>query len=721
MNKLIQAQKLYLKGQIKQAYSLYLQALNQYPDQAEILYKLGLIALESTQLPLANSWFKKALKLRPDDPQLYFISGRIEQELKQFHLAQKHYEHALRLEPDFDEVQLQLGIVYVQLKEYPKALITYQKILKKNPESAGIYYNIGLVQDRLKQFSSAQDSFQKAIHISPAYEEPYLALFELYLKQAQYQLALKLSDTISSFKLKVTQIKLLLHLGIQTGRTHLIYQSIDLYKAELKHSPESQECYQFLGLAYYELILFGEARKYFLKWLGLNNESLKARFFLASIERDMGNNARALTYFQEALSLRKPTPWNRKSDDIHTLSQYIFALRASDKIDEATLLYRTKELERKYLPQKPPSSYPIHISANRPLKVGYISQDFKSFSSTLFISTLFKYHHPEVVELHVFCDVERPDGQTEYLKSLVTHWHPIAHLKDEAVASLIRQTQVDILVELTTPCYYWKVMSLRAAPIQITGFCYTASSSKFYDYRLTDRHLTPSSQVSFNSEKLLYLNYLLCWSPPKIDIKVSPLPALKNKHLTFGCGNYWYKVSDSTLELWAQILKKIPTATLYLKNPSFNDPFIRQLTQKKFLNFGILPQRLQFKGLTTPEEHLAFYQDIDIALDPFPVSGGLSTFEALWMGVPVLTLAKGTRMGVSILHAANLREWIAQSEAQYLDIAISHTNQLPTLAKLRQNLRASIKNSPLCSAETYINNLEEAYLTIARNSLYKQS
>jgi predicted O-linked N-acetylglucosamine transferase (SPINDLY family) len=233
------------------------------------------------------------------------------------------------------------------------------------------------------------------------------------------------------------------------------------------------------------------------------------------------------------------------------------------------------------------------------------------------------------------------------------------------------------------------------------------------DYRLTDAYLDPPGETDADyTERSVRLRSFWCYEPPQETPPVGPLPAARNRYVTFGCLNSFAKVSQPALELWARVLRALPGSRLLLMAPAGRCRLsVHHLLQRS----GVAGDRVGFVARAHHSEYLQRYHDIDVGLDPFPYNGHTSTLDSLWMGVPVVTLAGRTgvgRGGVSILSNVDLPELIARTPEQYVAIAVGLAGDLPRLIGLRGGLRARMEASPLCDARRFAAGIESAYRTM---------
>jgi predicted O-linked N-acetylglucosamine transferase (SPINDLY family) len=291
---------------------------------------------------------------------------------------------------------------------------------------------------------------------------------------------------------------------------------------------------------------------------------------------------------------------------------------------------------------------------------------------------------------------------------------------DERMAQLVREDQIDVLVDLTMHMARNRMLlfARKPAPVQVTYLAYCSTTGlETMDYRLTDPHLDPPgmNDAYYSEQSIRLPETYWCYPLHEQSPQAGPPPAPSGGEVTFGCLNNFCKVSPAALELWIQLLRATPKSQLILHAYEGSH---RQRVRDLLEHEGIDPQRLKFVGMVSLSEYFKRYEQIDVGLDPFPCNGGTTTCDALWMGVPVVTLAGRTavgRGGVSILANVGLPELIAQTPQQYVQIATDLAGDLPRLGELRRTLRARMQASPLMDAPRFARNIEAAYRQMWRN------
>ncbi|HEY1980883.1 MAG TPA: tetratricopeptide repeat protein [Xanthobacteraceae bacterium] len=355
---------------------------------------------------------------------------------------------------------------------------------------------------------------------------------------------------------------------------------------------------------------------------------------------------------------------------------------------------------------------------NRRLRVGYVSGDFHHHSVAFFLAPLFDAHDGGEPEIFLYSNDPVADAMTAHLKARADHWAAIHHLSDEQAAARIREDRIDILIDLSghTARNRMLLFARKPAPIEVTWLGYPNTTGlRAIDYRITDARADPPGTADdLHTERLVHIEpSFLCYGAPEEAGEVGPLPALAAGHVTFGSFNSFTKLNPGTLSLWSRVLREVPGSRLVLKATQFKDADTRSRAADAFAAAGIAPERLDLlPPLSAAADHLARYARVDIALDPLLYNGTATTCEALWMGVPVVTLRgdrHAARVGASILTAAGLERLIAATPDEYVAIAAALARDRDELSALRGSLRGRLIASPLCDAAGFARAMQDAY------------
>ncbi len=351
----------------------------------------------------------------------------------------------------------------------------------------------------------------------------------------------------------------------------------------------------------------------------------------------------------------------------------------------------------------------------RPLQVGFVSGDFKMHPVGFFLQDWLPFVDKSRLTLHAFSMLEVDDAVAQKLRAQFATWQSVARMGDEEVQALTAKLGIDLLIDLSghTDMNRLPLFACRAAPVQISWLgWYATTGVANMDYFLTDRISSPESSAAHHSERLLYLpTTRLCLCEPIFAPPVSPLPALQNKRITFGSLQSLLKITDATLHLWRRVLERTPSAHLHIRCTQLGQAEMVALFEQRLRDFELPLARIELLSPVSYAAYLESYQSIDLMLDTIPFSGGTTTAEALWMGVPTLTLLGNTliaRQGASLMSTAGLADWVADSEEDYVAKALYWSGHLDELAELRAGLREAVRASPLFDSPRFARAFTEA-------------
>ena len=373
---------------------------------------------------------------------------------------------------------------------------------------------------------------------------------------------------------------------------------------------------------------------------------------------------------------------------------------------------------RALAPAKP--EFDLDRSAGRRLRIGYVSPDFRTHAVALFTEPLLAQHDRSQVEIFCYAELAQGDATTERFRAMADHWRPTIGLDDAAVADMIRRDRIDVLIDLAGHTAGNRLLAFarKPAPVQIEfmlGHGYTSGLSAM-DAFLSDAALTPPGSDPLFSERIIRLARIpLAYLPPAGMPEVAPLPARANGRITFGYFGRTVRLNDAVIEAWSRILHAVPTSRLVLNNSPFAEPAGRDRMAARFAAYGIARDRLEMTCTSPQPRTWAAYGEIDIALDPFPHNAGTTTIEALWQGVPVVSLAGRPtvgRFGAAILHAVGLDDWVTDSIDAYVARAVAAAGDIDALERVRASLRPNFAASPLHDAPGLARTMEATYRTL---------
>lgn len=432
---------------------------------------------------------------------------------------------------------------------------------------------------------------------------------------------------------------------------------------------------------------------------------------------DCGDSETAVRWLEEAVQLPDcpEHPWR-------LLCFYLLACSDDSQRIQAVFQGWEDRFMRPVYPLQP--QWLNRPDPERPLKLGYLSADFSLHSATNTYSALFEYADRSQFELHAFYTRADHTSTTDWFRSQVSGWHAVHNYRPEELAVYIRLLEIDLLIDLSgLTSDDLRVLALQPAPLQLTGLGFGVSTGlSCLQGRFTDPHLSPPEAPGWSSEPLIYLSQVFHWFPHALHqrTELTPPPSTRQETLILGCGNNPFKFSRQTLETWAALLAQEPRARLHLKFSGLEQPAVRKLFLQRLQACGIPVEKVSLWGHSSLWEHLQFYQNLDLALDPFPYNGGVSTCEALWMGVPVISLAGGTRAGASILKPLGLQAWLVRTPEEYIAQGLRLLRDLPARQFWRYQLRSRLYHSVLCDGPGFTREVEAHYRQLWRNWCQKQ-
>jgi predicted O-linked N-acetylglucosamine transferase (SPINDLY family) len=484
-------------------------------------------------------------------------------------------------------------------------------------------------------------------------------------------------------------------------------ESVKLIRRAIEIAPTNAAYYGSLGNALQDQRQLDEAIVSFRHAIRLRPDFAEAYNNHGNVLRDTGQLDEAIAALREAIRLG-PEKVGAHSSLLVTL--HYDPTQSAEAIYEEHRRWNEVHAEplRKFIEP--------HLNgreAGRRLRIGYVSGDFCRHPVGLFMVPLLANHDARNVEVFCYSDGRVSDEITAKLRQSAHVWRNTAGMPDGRLADGIRSDQIDILVDssLHSAGNRLLVFARKPAPVQVTWLGYPGTTGlSSIDYRLTDPFLDPAGTDEWYSEKSVQLPHTFwCYEPIDATRQVSALPAIENGYVTFGCFNNFSKVTSAALELWAKLLGAIPRSRLMIFAPPGE---ARNRATERFVQNGVKRERLDFVDRKPLIDYLTQFNCIDVALDPFPCGGGTSTCDALWMGVPTVTLRGRTAVGrgsVSIHSNVGLADWIADTPEQYVSIAAKMAGDLGRLAELRAGLRKRMEQSPLMDAAQFASDMEIAY------------
>ena len=501
-------------------------------------------------------------------------------------------------------------------------------------------------------------------------------------------------------------------IGVLLARTEQWSRAEQAYRRVVQLRPHALAHFE-LGALCRQTDRVSEAVQHLEKAVALSPESPELRATLADLLIQAGRHRQGLGGLRRLIA---------GSPDGVSHSKYLWHLHQGPAWDLAGLYEEHRRWGRLHGPSSlARTSHPNDRDPDRRLRVGYVSPDFCGHSVAYFFESLLEGHDPSQVETFGYGHVLSPDQVTRRLQSKFHAYRAICGMDDRSVVRQIEQDRIDILVDLAghTGHHRLSVFAAKPAPVQVSFLGYPDTTGlEQIDYRFTDRWADLPEAQQFYTERLVPLpSGFVCYRPPGWAPAVGPLPAGDRGFVTFGSFNSNGKIHDRTIRWWSRVLREVPGSQILLKFDSGRDPAVRELYESMFERQGVSRQRVRIMGRLPVLEHLDLYNQVDIALDTFPYHGTTTTCEALWMGVPTVSLIgrhHASRVGLSLLTRVGLEVFAAAGARQYVAKAVAFAGQLDALATIRRSLRNMMLHSPLCDGKAYARDVESAYRTMWR-------
>jgi predicted O-linked N-acetylglucosamine transferase (SPINDLY family) len=483
-------------------------------------------------------------------------------------------------------------------------------------------------------------------------------------------------------------------------------EAIACYRQALTFNPSFAEAHFNLGNVLRRIGELSEATDCYQRTIGLKPDFVDGHVNLGLALTSQGQHEQGIVSYFRALAL---APGDAK---VH--SNLLMALHCCTGMTLATLSEAHAEFDRMHgAVLKSDDSPPVNrVDRENRIRLGFVSADLGQHPVGYFTILALENIDPQSFELFCYFDRIDNDELTRRFRSCATQWRDVVTLNDEQLVEQIKADQIDILFDLAGHTANNRLLAFARKPaaIQVTWAGYTGTTGlNAMDYLIADRFHVPVGAEQYYQERVMRMpDGYVCYDPPAYAPSVSSLPALRHQYVTFGCFNNPGKITAETIRVWSDILKRIPESRLVLKYKGWNDRRFVQKVADAFAVHEVDVKRLEFLGQSSHADLLAEYNRIDVALDTFPYSGGLTTCEALWMGVPVVTCPGETfasRHSLSHLSNTGLTETIADCLDNYVEIAVSLATNLPHLAELRASLRERMASSPLCDGRRFATNL----------------
>jgi len=698
----------------------YAQASSLNPGTAASLYAEARGCWGAGDHSTAQILLQALLSKHPGHAQGTNLLGAIRFAAEDFAAAEILFRQAIDLEPGLAAAHNNLGNIFVEREDFAGAERHYQDALNCDPEYVEALGNLGMTLNRQGRYKEAEDFCRRALQLRPQFAGALNNLANTLLNQERRGEAIDCYR--DALRLQADLPEAHLNLAMALNDPEQLLGSLDHYRRVLERKPDSYIAHLRLGTAFQVLGDWDESEHHLRAAQGLHPATAEVLALRGNNASYLGDYRGADQLFGRALLLGAGSG---------TGSSHLFNRLYDPNSRPADFLREAREWAILHAESAMPArARHTTDGTGRRLRIGYLSKDFARHSVAYFVEPVIARHDRSRFEIFCYSNNPKPDAVTERMERRAEHWRDIAFVSDEEAFRQISADGIDILVELSghTVGNRLQLLARKPAPVQISYLGYPATTGlRAIDFRIVDNITDPSGRAdSEHTETLLrlpgcFLTYLPAPDPPAV---IRP-PVTDRGYVTFGSFNNPVKVNEEVVAAWAKILHAVPHSRLLLKGLAFCSTAAVERFREMFAAQGIANERLDLIAWH-PEvtEHLELYGQIDIALDPFPYNGTTTTCEALWMGVPVMTLAgdrHSARVGASLLAAVGLDELVSSNRDDYVAGAVRLAADPARLAALRASLRGRMRSSPLLDAKSFTRNLETAYDTIWRSYLDREN
>lgn len=701
--------------------------------------QLAIAHHQAGRLEEAETIYRSILALTPEQPDALHLLGMIAHRSGRYGLAVELIQKSIDLVPSSAVAYNNLGTVFLDSGRFSEAATCFRRAIALKSDHAEAYSNLGLALEGAGQLVEAIDSYRAAVGYQPSLAQVHLNLARALEKQGVIDAAIDAYRTcLAVLPGNVAALEGMGFLLRCHGRSG---EAITAYRQALALVPEKAEAHFGLANALQEMEQYDEAATHYRRAIELEPGSAESYVGLGGVLQRQGRIEESIESYRQAI--------DRNADCAEAYSSLVLPLQQQGRIEEAvvcchraidikpefpeahsnllfTLQYTCSTAEERFFehlryaerfeaPYK--ASWSAHDNVpdpSRKLRIGYVSGDFRYHAVAYFIEPIFGSHDRLNFETFCYHSYPKQDTVSERIATLVDHWIPCWDLTDEELARRIRSDRIDILIDLSGHTAYNRLPAFarKPAPIQMTWIGYPATTGlTAMDYRITEESLDPLGMTEqYHTESLLRLPAGAAFQPSPRSPPVNALPALASPEFTLACLNAISKINPKVIRLWSRILQALPQARLVLGNVT--EPATRKRLLEMFAGEGIGEERLVILPRMPIGDYLEMHLEIDLALDPFPYTGGTTSFHSAWMGVPMITLAGDdarSRCGVALMEGLGLDEFVVESEDEYEARVRRFSMNLPELDRIRQSLRDRMATHLNRSPRVLTRHLEEAF------------
>ena len=703
---------LHQKGDLIAAGKIYTKILELQPLHFDALQLNGLLLGQSGKHEEAVKYLQAALDINPNEPNVNNNLGINFHDLGKYEMAIEKYNRAISMKPNYDEAFYNRGLAYQSLGNLDLAQESYEKTNQLNSRHIGALTNLGNVFQLKKNYEDAILCYQKAIDLNSNFAQPFNNRGNLYHDLQMYEKAL------------------------------------EDYARALNINPNYAEALSNRGNTFHALKKFDEALKNYNLATSLAADYVEVRYNRGNLLCELGQFKEALYDYEIAMRINPQFPylkgvrlatkmricdWANFEEDYLDLEKCI---KNSQKVSQPFWIFPLSdslEIQKKaasiWMEDKHPqklsnNSLGSRLSSDQKIKLAYFSADFHNHATMYLMAQLFELHDKSKFEIFGFSfGPDEKDVMRERAVSAFDHFYDVRDKTDQEVAKISREIGIDIAIDLKgyTQNYRAGIFANRAAPIQINYLGYPGTmAAKYIDYIIGDRIIIPEEMQNKYQEKVLYMpsTYQVNDCARKISEHHYTRDdfGLPERGFVYCSFNNNYKITPLVFDSWVSVLNRVEGSVLWLLE---DNPWASMNLRREATARGLDPRRLIFAKRIPLAEHLARHRLADLFLDTFPCNAHTTASDALWAGLPLITMAGeafASRVAASLLHAVGLSDLAVNNPKQYQDLAISLGNNALSLKSIKVRLSANLAQSPLFDIKKYVHDLEHLYISVVKSA-----
>ena len=670
------------------------------------LHKMGL-------LPEAQAAYRQILQLAPNQIVALHMLGIMESDAKNYHQAEVLLSRAVAADPRSADAHMSLGIALNGLRRHEEACASYRKSLALRPNHAVTLSNLGNASVALERHEEALHSYDKALALDPNLAEAHNGRGWALCRERSYDEAV--ASLNRALAIKPDYAAALANRSTALRELQRFDEALADGNRAIALAPDDANGWLARAGVLLQIQQIAQASHDCEQALAIDPHSIPAHLVLGLCLAGLGRVEEALASFDRALDIQ-PDLQSAISNKIFTLD---FAGDATvERHQQARQVWWDRVGAK--IASEAPKPHDNSRDPNRRLVLGYVSSDFNAHSAALIFMPVLQHHDRTRFEIVCYACSSKVDATTGQFREIADRWRDASQWSEDRLAAEIRADGIDILIDLSghTRGNRLGVFARKPAPIQVHGWGHgTGTGLPTIDYLISDPVAIPHDVRHLFAETVVDLPCFVTLTPLPDGIARAPSPAISNGFVTFGVFNRISKISDEAAKVWSRILERVPGSRLLIKDLALDDQLVRENLLARLEACGVPAERVELLGATLRSEHLAAFNRVDICLDPFPQNGGVSTWEALQMGVPVVAKLGNSlpsRAAGSILTALGLPDWVTDSNEAYIEIATRRASEIQELNTLRRELPDKIRGAAAGNPVAYGRAVDEAYRTMWR-------